>query len=355
VKFLQQSISLNEIKNQFEEYQPDGDGRIILDALRHASEYYDIEFTSKESYWHGNKLSFHDFYRWYTEKPSTRSCVNPRIQSLNVLQRRFNDRVDPEEPLLAYGQITTDAAIDLCRFFAEDIKICDFPNEYQVGKGYVSFHEFVRAVLEEKGQSPLWHLVLNDLKLLFEECDRDGMGKLTLSQFEEIAHMMELPLQSFTDAKFAQNGLTFSAFITWILSSKPELVPNVAGTSRRRYNNHLPNFNSLRKRFNQIDEVSGFLTVEKAHLLFRFFDIDAVKIAEARSIFLQQQEGVAEEELAPEDFKHATEAFTYLLPPPFVDEEGNSHPLTLSFQDFCHMLMQPNDVYFEVSLLKFHI
>ena len=165
--------------------------------------------------------------------------------------------------------------------------------------------------------------------------------------------MLELPLRSFTDAKIAQNGLNFSGFVAWVGTHEPEIVPDFPSNLRRRYNNHVPNFNLLRKRFNDIDEESGFLTIEKTQLLFRYFDLDTQSIAQSRSLLEQASEGVPEEERCPREFQDAMEAFEYIRPPPIEDDEGVSHIVEeLTFQDFCHMTMHATDAYFEVILLR---
>eukprot|EP00301_Raphidiophrys_heterophryoidea_P003371 c11523_g1_i1.p1 GENE.c11523_g1_i1~~c11523_g1_i1.p1 ORF type:complete len:839 (-),score=216.90 c11523_g1_i1:390-2906(-) len=342
-------MPLNELKRQFGEYSPEEE-RISSDCLKHASEYFDVEYSKLEGSAMDGTLTFQELCFWLDTQKRIRPPLNPRIPSINVLQKRFNFSID-RTATFAYAKLPEAAAISLCRFFGEDLSTITNAATHSPN-GWVMFHELVRVLLEDKDQNPIWHLKLNDLKLLFEHCDRDAVGKLTLFQFEEAAHMLDFPLQSFQDAKEAEKGLTFSAFIAWVVKNKPEVAPRLDLTMRRRYNNSQPNFNSLRKRFNQIDEMEGFLTIEKTKDIVRFFDLDVRALAEARSLYDQEAEGVAEEDREPKVFQNDLEAFTYLLPPPVIDEDGVEHPIELTFQDFCHMTFYPTDIYFEVDTMN---
>ena len=157
----QHSISFNEIKTNFEESLPNGES-ISLESLQTAAEFYDLDPNFPEL---GSRdhVTFHDFFRWYTTAASVRNGVNQRIRSLNVLQRRFNQRVDPDEPLLPYGRISDDQAVALCRFFAEDLWSTILGTS-KAPDGRITFHEIARILVEDREHSPLWQMKLNDLE-----------------------------------------------------------------------------------------------------------------------------------------------------------------------------------------------
>eukprot|EP00299_Pterocystis_sp_00344_P007132 c2163_g1_i1.p1 GENE.c2163_g1_i1~~c2163_g1_i1.p1 ORF type:complete len:138 (+),score=32.15 c2163_g1_i1:91-504(+) len=91
--------------------------------------------------------------------------------------------------------------------------------------------------------------------------------------------------------------------------------------------------------------MTGYISIDKAQQLFRFFDLNATAIAQARSLAEQEQQGIEEEDQVPTEFESDLAAFQSLIPPPVVDEEGVEHEVEeLTFQDFCHMTMFPKDL-----------
>eukprot|EP00300_Choanocystis_sp_HF-7_P001936 c11531_g1_i2.p1 GENE.c11531_g1_i2~~c11531_g1_i2.p1 ORF type:complete len:1365 (+),score=259.88 c11531_g1_i2:336-4097(+) len=342
--------ALNELFSQFEEYEPDGE-RIDIEILSEASSYFDVEFRSSTSFGVEGKVSFQDFYEWYSTGKPLRRRPTAKIVSMNVLQKRFNERVDGEVLTFPWVKITRENAIEICKYFAEtdEAMLESIPN---TSDGHVTFQELCISLMNTSDDQTLSRLMLNELKLVFEECDHDGTNKLSIRQFQEAAHFLELPLRNFDDAKLAEGGMTFSVFLDWVISRQPDNEPPIAKTTRRWYNNKFPNFNSLRKRFNQIDEMTGLLTVEKVREFFRFFEFDVIALAEARSIYEQQIQNVPEESQEPEQFDDEHEAFNYLLPPPIIDEYGTEYPLELTFQESCEMAMFPTDIYYHVETLN---